>query len=340
MKRLRRILILLLTTAAIVVLLVWSFRDVKMAGMVEAFRNARWGFAPLAICMGLFVFPLKALRWRLLIAPLKPVRFRTLLSAIMIGFMVNCIFSRVGELARALVVGLKGEARSATALATIALERVFDVCTVVLFLVLSLIALRPAAYGEGAAHLAKIRTAGAVGVVVFIAAVVFLVLLKVRSKATKRIVLRCVAWLPKQLKAYVEGFLESFLNGLNAIQSARQVAAIFLLSVLHWFFQVLYFLFMAYCFPGLEMTLAGAMLVFAITALGVAAVPLPGYLGVFQASVMAAAAIMTLPHAESVSYAWLSWALNVPPIILIGFGFLWMEGLSLGELRAGAKRTA
>ena len=83
MKKLRRILILGLTTAAIVALLVGSFRNVEMAGLLEAFRSARWGWAPLAVCMGLLVFPLKALRWRLLIGPLKPVRLRTLLSAIM-----------------------------------------------------------------------------------------------------------------------------------------------------------------------------------------------------------------------------------------------------------------
>ena len=88
------------------------------------------------------------------------------------------------------------------------------------------------------------------------------------------------------------------------------------------------------------MTLPGAMLVFTITALGVAALPLPGYLGVFQAAVLAATAILSMPRAASFNYALLSWAVNVPPIILLGFVFLWAEGLTLREIRSGSRRRA
>ena len=339
----RRILVLVLMTAAIVALLVWSFlhaEDVNMSDLAEAFRNARWGYLPLAFCMGMMVFPLKALRWKLLIAPLKKVRFRSLLSAIMIGFMVNCIFSRVGELVRAGVLGVKQEVRTATALATIALERIFDMCIVVLFLMIALLSVQPAASAEGARNLATVRTTGAFVVVGFVLAVGFLVLLKLRPKPMTRWVMLCVCWLPSRLKTHVENFLKSFLNGLNAIQSIQQVLAVFVLSVIHWLFMILYFYFVGYCFPGLGMTFVGAILIFTITALGVAAFPLPGYLVVFQGSVLVAAALLSLPSVESISYAWLAWAANVPPIILIGFIFLWAEGLSLGELRADGKRSS
>ena len=111
-------------------------------------------------------------------------------------------------------------------------------------------------------------------------------------------------------------------------------------KLMHFLLQVLYFLFVAYCFPSLEMSLPGAMLVFAVTALGVAALPLPGYLGVYQAAVLAATAILSKPGPASFNYAWLSWATNVPPIILFGFVFLWAEGLTLRELRAGSRSGA
>jgi len=69
-------------------------------------------------------------------------------------------------------------------------------------------------------------------------------------------------------------------------------------------------------------------------------VPLPGYLGIYQNSVLAATTILALPSAVSLSFALLSWALNVPVIIIVGFIFLWSEGLTLGQLRSGSLNQA
>jgi hypothetical protein len=38
-------------------------------------------------------------------------------------------------------------------------------------------------------------------------------------------------------------------------------------------------------------------------------------------------------QAAWVGYSWLSWALNIPFVILVGFIFLWKENLSLGQIR-------
>ena len=78
--------------------------------------------------VGLLVYPVKALRWRVILGREQTARYRPLLSAVMIGFMANCIVSRLGELIRAAVMSIKGEMRTSTAMASIALERVFDMC--------------------------------------------------------------------------------------------------------------------------------------------------------------------------------------------------------------------
>ncbi len=343
MKRAFRIIVLIVATGAIIGLLAWFFRGEDPRELAEAFRTARWRFLPIALVMGMLVFPVKALRWRLLLGSDNKIKILSLLSAIMIGFMANCIISRVGELVRAAVLGAKRETRTSIALASIALERIFDMCTVILFLVIALLWLRPAASGEGATHLAALRKWGAILAIILALGIVFLALLRTMPKRTTKLVLRCVDWLPRRLRERVRTFLESFLAGLNTIRSARQAALILLISIFHWLLQVLYFLFIGYCFPDLGLALPGAMLVFVATALGVAALPLPGYLGIFQGGVLAAAAIMGVLHAERtawISYSWASWALSVLPVILVGFLFLWAEGLSLKELRGRVPREA
>ncbi len=340
MKRGHGILLLLAMTAVILLLLGWVFSKVDYAGVADAFRSARWGWLPLGILMQMVVFPVKALRWRLILGRDNPAPGRPLLSAIMIGFMINCIFSRIGEIVRPLVLSLKTEVRMPAGLASIALERLFDMCVVLLFLATSLLWLRRDISSAGSAQLALLQVTGLAVAAAFVLLVLFLVFLRVRPEMTTRLVLKSVSWLPAKAQGHVANFLKSFLKGLDAIRSPRQVAVLIALSIAHWMLQVLFFLFIGFCFPALHLGFPAAMLMFAITALALGAVPTPGYIGIYQGGVKMAAAILALgPAGAVVSYAWLAWAASIPPVIVAGFAFLWAEGLTLKQLRGEASRT-
>lgn len=324
----------------------FGVREALQAGTGElflAFRSAKWAYAPLAILMGLLVFPIKAIRWGLILGPDQKVPFRSLLAAIFIGFMANCIFSRVGEVIRAVVLRLKGEMRTSSALASIALERVFDICTVLLFLIVGLMTLNPSGSAESARWQAHFRQSGVAMFAMLIIAVFFLVMLRLYPDKTIRFVLKFTRWLPKRIRGKFEEVLTTFLKGMNTIHTPRQFAAVAGLSVVHWFVQVLFFLAAGLCFPAIQMDLSIALLVFAVTALGVGAVPLPGYVGIYQAGVMVVAVLVgasgQAQNSAWVSYSWLSWSLNIPVIIIAGFYFLWRDDLSLKGLRASAKES-
>jgi len=332
----RRLLVFGLTLCVMAGLLVWSFSRIKIAELRTALETARWGYLPLGVLAGLAVFPIKAWRWRVLLGnPSKP-SLRTLFSAIMIGFMVNCIASRVGEIVRAAVLGMKREMTTSKALASIALERVFDLVTVLLFLVGALLWLHPQSAGEGAAKLASLRVSGVIAAAALAAGAAFLALLRLRPEAMTRIILSLFGSLPDRFRGPLERFTQSFLEGLNGIRSVRHFAALMGLSIAHWAVQVLFFLAMGRILADLHMALPGAMLVFAVTALGVGAAPTPAYLGVYQAAVNAAGDIMGVARTLSSAYGWLCWGANVPVVILVGLVCLWLEGLSLGDLRATA----
>jgi len=342
MKRLRQVIALVLVTAITAGFLVWYLGKVENVGEVwKAFKEARLWVAPFAALVGLAVFPIKAVRWRLLLPGGGRIPLRTLFSAIMIGFMANCILLfRLGELVRAAALGIKKQASTAEALASIALERIFDMVAIVLILIAALLLIQPAAGPESAKTLAKLRTAGVFAAMLFAVGIAFLVLLRSRPRATTAFVLGCVFWMPVLLREKVRDFLKSFLQGLDAVQSAEQVVTVFALSIVHWMVQVAFYYLVGQCFPGLGLTFAGAMLVFSLVALSVAAPPLPGYLVVFQAGIAAAGLVLSLPPGPCFSYAWLAWAMNVPPVIVVGFVCLWWEGLSLGQLRKNANRDA
>ncbi len=305
----------------------------------SAFRRARWELVALSFFCMLAVFLIKAWRWQVILMPTKRVRMRPLISAIMIGFMVNSIYSRLGEVMRAVVLRIKGELKTTPALASIALERVFDLFSVILFLAIAILCVNPAESGAASAGLTRVRKAGVVFAALFVTGVAFLVFLRLHKPGAIRLVKICVLWLPRRFKNKATGFIENFMAEMDTLKGPRHVAAICALSILHWGMHIAFFYFAGRALPDLGLTVPGAMLVFAVTALGVAALPLPGYLGVFPAGVTAAGIILGLPAAAVFSYSWLAWAVNIPPIILIGFGFLWAEGLSLSQLQAGTRAT-
>jgi hypothetical protein len=342
MKRFKHLLVMLGTLGLMGGLLWWSSLRVPFDEIWAAFATARWGYAPLAMLLGLMVFPVKAWRWKVILGhPTRPT-YMTLFSATMIGFMVNSIFSRIGEIVRAAVLGIKREMTTAHAFASIALERIFDLCAVGLFLVAALLWISPPQTAEGADRLAQLRRTGVVMAALFACGITFLVFLRLKPRTATRLVLFTAAWLPARVRPHIEHFLHSFIDGLNSLRSVGQVFGLLLLSIVHWLFQVLFFYVMAFCFPEMALTFAGAMLIFVVSGVGVAAAPLPLYLGVYQGSITFAALILNVGGPEGVftSYAWLCWACNIPVIIAIGFGFLSKEGFRLSDLRAKAEEEA
>ena len=342
MKNARHTVLVLLTIAVVIGAMAVTFHykgnwhDLKMA-----LQTAQWGYAPLAVLAGLLVYPVKAFRWKVILGREQTARYRPLLSAVMIGFMANCIVSRLGELIRAAVISIKGELRTSTALASIALERVFDVCTVVVFLILALQWLGPSSMSAANAETLKRLTDAKLFLgAILAAAVAFLVMLRLLPHWMTGLLERCLRVLPRRVRDRIGGFLQTFLRGLDTLRSWRQVAAILALSVVHWSLQVLFFLLVGYCFPHMEMSVPVALLIFAVVAFGVAGLPLPGYIGIYQFAVLAAGAIIGMQNPEQqaawVGYSWLSWALNIPFVILVGFIFLWKENLSLGQIRKQA----
>ena len=340
MKNIRHLIFVIVTMLVVAGAIAVTFYYKCDIGKLKlTLQTARWLFAPLAILAGLLVYPVKALRWRIILGPAQSARYRTLLSAVMIGFMANCIISRLGELIRAAVLSIKGETRTSTAIASIALERVFDMATVVLFLVLALQWLEPSTVrGETGRHwMNLLRNSRFEFGIVLGLAVAFLVLLRLHPQWMMSALARFVRLLPQRVRGKVESFLAAFLLGLDTLRSWRQVVAILFLSVVHWGIQVLFFLLAGYCFPDMAMTVPGALLVFAITAISVALLPLPGYIGIYQAAILGAAALIARGSEDAwFGYSWLSWMLNIPFVVLVGFIFLWKENLSLSQIRKQA----
>src|SRR5881409_2673896 len=110
-------------------LLTWALHDIDPRELVGYLRRADPLLLLAAVALATLTFPLRTLRWQLILRDVGGQRLplASLWHATAIGFMANNLLPvRAGEFARAYAVRQGVSVRFTTALASIAVERVFD----------------------------------------------------------------------------------------------------------------------------------------------------------------------------------------------------------------------
>jgi uncharacterized protein (TIRG00374 family) len=120
-----------------IVFLYIAFHNVNLEEVFTYVSQASVFWILIFLLFGIISHFLRALRWKyLLYSVKKDVTLRHLFGALMVGYGVNCVIPRLGEVTRAVLVG-KWEGLSRSALfGTVILERIIDM----IFLGLSVIA--------------------------------------------------------------------------------------------------------------------------------------------------------------------------------------------------------
>ncbi|MBI4811447.1 MAG: flippase-like domain-containing protein, partial [Ignavibacteriales bacterium] len=126
--RLKTFLQYFLSISLTIFFLYFAFRGTDIQSLISILSQANYGWA-LAMLPPLIISHLfRAWRWEYLLRPVKKgLKFRNLFSSMMVGYMLNNVLPRIGELARPYAIGkLEGISRSA-ALGTVFIERIFDI---------------------------------------------------------------------------------------------------------------------------------------------------------------------------------------------------------------------
>jgi uncharacterized protein (TIRG00374 family) len=265
-----------------------------------------------------------AVRWQVLLRPVKTVGVHRLFGVVMIGFMANNILpARLGEVVRAYALGKTESLPTSLSFATIVLERVFDGFTLLAFLVLGVVFLRPGPLIVWSAVTAFFLYLG-----------VLVVLMGIRAGFG-------IGWLlarlPGRVRDRAAGLVESFALGLDVLGDARALALSTALSLAVWVVNAagMWAMFAAF---SLDLPAYAAFLVLAITALALVLPSTPGYVGPMQAGTVLALGLFSVPKAEALSLSILYHAINYVPITVVGLAYLAALNLTLGELRAAGEK--
>lgn len=306
--------------------LIWyAFRRVDPAAVWENIRTARLLPLLLSVTIATITFPLRVPRWRLLLRADdgSAVPPGALWRAIAIGFAANNTLPfRAGELLRGVAVSRIGGVRLATALSSIAVERVFD----------ALIALALFAGALLMAHLpASTTIAGTpVGTRATQFGIICAALLAGAMIAAwqQALVLRSIdRILPRgTVGDHLRHFAERLLDGLTALHDPRRALPILAWTVLLWITNAAGF-WTGYAAFGIEAPFSSALILQGALLIVIAAPQMPGYIGTFEAVIPATLALYGVDPERGLAYALTYHITTFIPITLIGAWYAVRSGV-------------
>jgi len=313
-------------------LLALFFRGMDWSALGQALRDARP--VPLAgvILVTIAVYSVRAWRWGDLLLPLGRVRYPDLFSATMVGFASGLLVPRAGELLRPWLVSRRYPIPTSAGFATIILERLVDLVTVLALFALYLFVLpAPAAQVEGRTT-ELLKLGGAATGAVALGVLVFLLALHANADRVVGFAERLLASAPRWLADPLGRMLHAFSEGLAVFRAPMpHLAKIGLQSLAMWLLIGLGFHFNHLAFR-IDLPFHATFLLIAFLVVGVA-IPTPGMVGGFHAFyLIALSEVYGIDRATAAAAGIAAHALTNLPILVFGLALLGREGLSLGRV--------
>lgn len=329
-SRVRTVLILLLTIG-----LLWFFlRNADMAQVWAEIRRARPLLLLAAVLVTGLTYVLRALRWQYVLAPLGHARFSNAFRATVIGFAATFLLpARAGEVIRPLLLARREGLPATATFATIILERLMDMVTVLALFAVFVLTADPATVSAQPAHLARVKAGGLLAAGVAAVALTVAFVAAGHPERLGRWALRIEHVLPARLARMVAAFVESFTQGLAVLRQPRRLVVSLALSVPLWM-SIAAGIWLTSLAFHITFPYVGSFLVMTILVVGVA-MPTPGAVGGFHAAYqIAVQSFFGAPDDRAIGAAIVLHAVSFVPVTLLGLVFMARDGLSLSRAQA------
>lgn len=303
------------------VFLVWlSLRNVSIEEIKNAFLRADYFYIGICFLTGLLSHISRAMRWQLALEPMgyKP-GFLNAFSAVMIGYVVNYAIPRFGEITRCTVLSRYSNVPFEKNLGTVLTERIIDVLTMALVLILTLVFQFDSFYGICNKFVwlpikTKIEPLLNKPVFLIISALVFLIILAFLFIKRKQIA--------DKLKGRIGKFLGGFADGLRSVTQLKSPVQYVFHSIFIWLMYYVGIYICFFCLP--ETSNLGWQEALSILFVGtIGVIFTPGGLGAYHAMVGQVLLFYGMNSVISVAFPWIVWGTGFIVILLFGLiGFI------------------
>jgi uncharacterized protein (TIRG00374 family) len=281
----------------------------------------------------------RTVRWQYLLEPIGEARFRTAFRSTVIGFAaIGLLPARVGDVLRPYLLARTEGFSASSTFATVVMERVLDLVTVLLLLALYVLVL-------GGRETLPPRLLGPIETSAMVAAggaVVLLALAWTLATHPERVaaLVRRTEWiLPARVAHALSDLARTFSQGFAVAREARALTFAVIWSFPVWLGIALHAWVITLAF-GIAMPVGGAFLLQSLLVIGVA-MPTPGGVGGYHAMYrFGVTTFYGAPNDAAVGAAIVAHAASFVPVVVLGIAFMLQDGISLAGLQqlAGAAR--
>jgi len=345
-----------------------AMKDVNFVEVLKSFKQINYYYLIFMIISAYLGMIIRTLRWQILLMPLKKTSFADLFSTIWISFMLLLILpARLGEFARAYLVGNKENISKTGAFSTIVMERILDGCSAIfLFIAAIMISTESSDITLMNFHFssqllkiiispfAKIQPISTGGYLMnftlkhliyyvsffYGAALLFVILLRIFGIKMVTLIKRLLFFAPVKIKSKICDTLNSFIAGFDSLSSFKSFILAVFYSLLLWFANGVlnYIILLAF---GIECKFYIAFIILGFMVLGVMIPAAPGFIGTYHWVIMQAFHYYLPGYSREVaaSWTWVSWSIGVMFIILVGFYYFKKENLNFKSIKSGGNDT-
>lgn len=303
-----------------------ALRGQKLDQVVAALGEAQYAWLVPGVGVYFLGVAARTWRWHYLLRPLKSIPLGRLFPMVTIGYMGNNIYpARAGEVLRSYVLRRSDGVSMSASLATVLIERLFDGLTMLLFV---FIALPFFPLNESLRQFVIVFT------LLFLGALIVFLYLAARPQQAEAV----YGWfidrlIPGRFRDRVRLILTRFMTGLHSLRSGRDVALLFLTSIVIWLFETLKYWFVMHAFP-FDVSFFTLMLMNGVVNLFTTIPAAPGYVGTFDAPGIEILKNAGVAAEVATAYTLVLHAALWLPITLLGIWYMWRAHLSWQGVQA------
>jgi uncharacterized protein (TIRG00374 family) len=328
-SRIRTVVVLVL----VVGLLALFLHNVDLRRVASNIARARPEWLGISLATMFLNLAIRALRWQYLLEPLGEASFANAFRATAVGFAASAVLpARAGEVIRPYFLARQEDMSATGAFATVILERLLDLVTVLVLLALFVFAFGRDIGAHDSTLFAAVKWAGAGAGAVSLGALALLFVLAGDPERLSRAVTRLERSVPSTFVGMVARVVEKFARGLGIIRRPGR-----LLVALAWSFPLwlsidagIWAVAVAFNF---NVPFTGSFLIVPLLTLGVA-VPTPGAIGGFhEAFRLGTTVFYGVENDAAVAAALVLHAFTIGPNLIMGLFFAAQAGLNVDGMR-------
>lgn len=300
------------------VLFFWlAFNGISIDEVLDVAKDMEYGWIlPFALVVLVAHF-LRAERWRLLLSEEKERNRLTLFTGVMLAYMLNYAFPRLGEVTRPVYVARKEGDSSTKLIGTIVLERVVDMLSMIVLTVF--VAIFLINDQEKLSQLVNTDILGAdssllllviVGVVGLVLLAIVYFIIKKLAESNEKV---------DNLFQKIIALVKTFIDGVLAIRELKSWPLFVLYTLLIWVCYILMTFIPFWMFDLADtyhLDLVDALIITVIAAIGII-IPAPGGFGTYHLITQQALLILySIPAATGFAYATINHATAMFLIII------------------------